>query len=59
MSYNEIKAELKRFKEAGIDVTVGQFARFINSKSEEVVVKPYRYKILSESVAKHNLKAIA
>ena len=59
MSYDQIKEELNRFKLAGIPVTVGQFARFIQIKSEEVVVKPYRYKALSGRATKQHLKAIA
>ena len=59
MEYKKIRAELKAFKDAGINVTIGQFAKFINAKSEEVVVKKYQYKILSGTATKHNLKAIA
>jgi len=59
MRYDEIRDELRRFKEAGIDVTVGQFARYIETKSKEVVVKPYKFKILTGRATKHNLSAIA
>lgn len=49
MSFEEYQFEFNRLKDAGIQVTVGQFARLTNRNYKRVVVKPYQYKLLREA----------